>query len=78
MRKLRTDFGRQETPSAPYVHYHVEKLRETGIIRSEKPKTARTPENIAAVAECMREVPSTSIHRLPQQFKSSATSLRRI
>ena len=38
----------------------------------EKPKTMRTPENIAAVAE------STSIHHCYQQLNISETSLRRI
>ena len=40
----------------------------------EKPKTVRAPENIAAVAESMREVPSTSIHRRSQQLNISETS----
>ena len=29
--KLRTDFGRREAPSAPYVRYLVTKVKETGI-----------------------------------------------
>ena len=82
MRKLRTDFGRRETPSAPYVRYLVKKVKETGILidkpKREKPKTVRTPENIAAVAESVREAPSTSIHRRSQQLNISETSLRRI
>ena len=71
VRKLRTDFGRREAPSVPYVRYLVIKMKETGIHidkpKSEKPKTVRTPENIAAVAESVCEVPSTSIHRRSQQ-----------
>ena len=56
VQKLRTDFGRREAPSAPYVRYLVNKVKETGILidcerKSEKPKTVRTPENIATVAE---------------------------
>ena len=55
MRKLRTDFGRREAPSAPYVRSLVKKVKETGILidnpKREKPKTVRTPENIAAVAK---------------------------
>ena len=39
----------------------VEKVKETGILidkpKCEKPKTVRTSENIAAVAECVREAP---------------------
>ena len=50
VRKLRTDFGRREAPSAPYVRYLVKKVKETGILidkpKREKPKTVRTPENI--------------------------------
>ena len=76
-RKWRTtDFGRRETPSAPYVRYLVKKVKETGILidkpKREKPKTMRTPENTAA------DVPSTSIHRRSQQLNISETSLRRI
>lgn len=82
VRKLRTDFGRREAPSAPYVRYLVKKVKETGILidkpKREKPKTVRTPENIAAVAESVREAPSTSIHRRSQQLNISETSLRRI
>ena len=64
VRKLRTDFGRRETPSAPYFGYLVHKVKETGILidkpNREKSKTVRTTENIAAVAECGCEAPSTS------------------
>ena len=60
VRKLHTDFGRREVPSAPYVRYLMKKVKETGIL-IEKPK--RTPENIAAVAKNVCETPSTSIHR---------------
>ena len=55
MRKLRTDFGKREAPSAPYVCYRVKKVKETGILidkpKPVKPQTVGTPENIAAVAE---------------------------
>ena len=61
VRKLRMDFGKREAPSASYVRYLVKKVKETGILiykpKSEKPKTERTTENIAAVAESMREAP---------------------
>ena len=53
---------------------------ETGILINksmrEKPKTVRTPENIAAVAESVYEAPSTSIHRRSQQLNISETTLR--
>ena len=52
VRKLHTDFGRREASSAPYIRYLVKKVKETGILidepKREKPKTVRTPENIAA------------------------------
>ena len=55
MQKLRTYFGRREATSAPYVRYLVKKVKETDILidkpKREKPKTVRSPENIAAVAE---------------------------
>ena len=47
VRKLRTEFGRREAPSAQYVRYLVKKVKETGILTdkpmSEKPKTVRVP-----------------------------------
>ena len=70
VRKLLTDFGRRESPSAAYVRYLVQKMKETGILfdkpKNEKPKTVCTSENIAAVAECVCEAPSTTIHRRSQ------------
>ena len=80
VRKLRTDFGRREAPSAPYVRYLVKKLKETGILidklKPEKPKTVRTPKNVAAVEESVCEEPSPSIHRRSQQLNILETSLR--
>ena len=38
----------------------------------------RTPENITAVTESVRETPSTSNHDFSQQLNNSETSLRRI
>ena len=63
VRKLCTDFGRRDTPSAIYVRYLVEKVTETGILidKSTRVKAVRTPENIAALAESVREAPSTYI-----------------
>ena len=45
VRKWRTDFGRREAPSAPYVRYLVKKDKP----KRQKPKTVRTPKNIAVV-----------------------------
>ena len=78
VRKLRTDFIRRKTPSAPYVRYLVEKVKKTGIVidkpKREKPKTVRTPENITAVAERVCKARSTSIHRRSQQLNTLETS----
>ena len=82
MRKLRTDFGRTEAPSVPYVRYLVKTGKETSIPidkpKCEKPKTVCTPDNITAVAESLREAPSTSIHCRSQQLNISEASLRQI
>ena len=82
MRKLRTDFGRREAPPAPYVLYLVKKMKESGIL-SDKPKcetskTVRTTENIASVAESVREAPSTSTHCRSQQLNLKERCLQRI
>ena len=77
VRKLRTDFGRTEAPSALYTRYLVEKVKLTGILidkpRHGKPKKVRRPEDIAAVAESVRKVPSTSIHRRSQELNCIKT-----
>ena len=39
VQKLRTDFGRREAPSVPYVCYLVKKVKETGIL-IDKPNEA--------------------------------------
>ena len=57
-------------------------MKETGILIDKpqrvKPKTVRTPETIAAVAESVCEATSTSIHRRSQQLNISEIALRRI
>ena len=67
VRKLRTDFGRREAPSVPYLHDLAKKVKETGIFidksKREMAKAMYTPENIVAVAESICEAPSKSIHR---------------
>ena len=81
LRKLRTDFGRRETPSAPYVRDLVKKVKEVGILidkpKHVKQKTVHSPEDIAAVTESMLEAPSKSIHCRSQQLNISETLLRR-
>ena len=72
VRKLLTDYGRTETPTTLYVRYFVKKVKETAILidkpKREKPKTVSTNENIATMAERVREAPSTSIQRRSQQL----------
>ena len=70
VRKLRTDFGRREAPSASYVRYLVKKVKEAGILidKPKRGKTVRTLDNITAEAETVREASSTSIHRRYQQL----------
>ena len=82
VQKFRKDFGRSEAASAPYVRYLAKKVKEIVILidkpKCEKPKTVHIPEHIVAVAENVRETPSTSMDLLSQQLKISETSLRRI
>ena len=82
MRKLRTDFGRRKVASATYARYLVKKVKETGFLidklKCEKPKTVRTNDNTAVVAESVRKASSTLIHRRSQQLNPSEKSLRRI
>ena len=57
-------------------------MKETDVLidklKREKPRTVRTPENIAAVAESVCEAQSTSIHRRSLQLNISEASLKRI
>ena len=57
---------RWEILSAPYVRYLVKKVKETIILidkpKPEKTKIVRRSEKIAAVAESLREGPSTSMY----------------
>ncbi len=82
VRKLRAEFGRNEAPGAPYVRYFVKKVKETGLLidkptRTKQP-TKRTPENVDAVAENVRESPGTSTRHRAQELNISRTTLRRI
>ena len=68
---MHTDLRKREASSAPYVRYLVKKVKETGILiyksKREMPKTVRTNENFAAVAESVLEASSTPIHHRSQQ-----------
>ena len=52
----------------------MKKVKETDILidkpKREKPKTVYIPENIAAVAESVREASSPSVHRRSQQLNN--------
>ena len=56
----------------------MKKLKEPGHLidkpKRGKPKTVRIPDNIAAVADSVRQTPSTSIHYRSQQLNTSETS----
>ena len=47
-------------------------------LKCENARTVHTHESTAAMAESVRETPSTSIHRRSQQLNISKTSLSRI
>ena len=78
VQKLSTDFGRREESSVPNVRCVVKKVKETGTLidkpKREKPKTVRTHENSAAVAESVCEAPTTLIHRRSQQLNITETN----
>ena len=71
----------RSTVSSEYSLSCGKSERKEGILidksKRKKPKTVRTPQNIAAVAESVHEAPSTAIHRCFQQLNISETSLRR-
>ena len=56
VRKLRSEIGRRESPSAPYVRYVVKQVKETGIPivkpKRKKPKTACTLEYCFCGRKC--------------------------
>jgi len=82
VRNLRKIFGKNQRPSSQYVDQFVKRVRETGSLMDKttrvRPRTVRTPENIAAVAESVREHQSTSTRHRSQELNISRTSLRRI
>ena len=52
VRKLRTDFGRRESPSVPYVRYLVKKLKETGML-IDKPMREKPINNAYTLEYCV-------------------------
>ena len=60
VRILRANFGREVAPAAPYARYFVNKVKEkcvplNKLTRTKQP-TKRTPKNIDAAAESVRQV----------------------
>lgn len=60
----------------------IARFVETGLLgdlkKSPRPRTARSSENVAAVAESVRETLGTSIRHRSQKLNISRTSLQRI
>lgn len=81
-RKLRTKYGREMAPSRFVLANFFKRARETGSLNNKKTRkresTVRTAENIAVVAEDVRDRPTTSTRQRSQQLDISRTSLRRI
>ena len=75
-------WNKRNTVSSIFSLSCEKKVKETGILidkpKREMPKTLRTSEYIAAVAESVCGASSTSILRRSQQLNISETSLRRI
>lgn len=82
VRKLRTNLGRKEVPSAEYVRQFVKRVRETGSLLNKttraRARPVRSNENISVVAKSVREKPNASIRHRARELNISRTSLRRI
>ena len=69
-------------PAKSTVQSLVARFVETGSVgdlkKFPRPRTARSSENVAAVAESVREIPGTSIRHRSQELNISRTSLQRI
>ena len=82
IRELRNHFPRNHVPAKSTVQSLVARFVETGSVgdlkKSPRPRTARSSENVAAVAESVREIPGTSIRHRSQELNISRTSLQRI
>ncbi|RYE12003.1 MAG: DUF4817 domain-containing protein [Sphingobacteriaceae bacterium] len=82
VRKAKKIFGKNRAPSHQYVTWFVSKVESTGMLidspTHNKPNTVRTPETVQAVAENVRESPSTSTRHRSQELDISRTTLRRI
>lgn len=82
VRSVRRVFGRYESPSRRAIVKLITKFEQNGQVTNVKlpvrTRSARSAENIAAVAESVAENPGLSIPRRSQQLGISKTSLHRI
>ncbi|CAH1991124.1 unnamed protein product [Acanthoscelides obtectus] len=81
-RALREHFGRNNRPNETTIGRLVRKFEATGSVAnlpgSGRPRSVRTPENIAVVKESVRDDPKQSTTRRSQELGISRTSLLRI
>ncbi|CAH1985567.1 unnamed protein product [Acanthoscelides obtectus] len=81
-RALRQHFGRNNRPNETTIGRLVRKFEATGSVAnlpgSGRPRSVRTPENIAVVKESVRDDPKQSTTRRSQELGISRTSLLRI
>ena len=81
-RALRDYFGQHKRPNETTIGRLVRKFEATGSVsdapKSGRPKSVRTPENIASVSASVREDPKTSTTRRSQELGISRRSLGRI
>lgn len=82
LRKIRSVFGRNNTPSRNAVVNLINKFEETGsvidIATPVRARSGRSVENIAAVRESIEHNPSTSVRHRSQHLHISYGTLQRI
>ena len=82
IRKVRTVFGHHQAPSRTAIVKLIDKFERLGQVSDVKTPTrtrsARSTENIAAVAESVAENPGLSISRRSQELGLSKATLHRI
>ena len=71
VRILKRNMGRDRAPTEGAIRKLVRKVREKGMLVDDRSgpraRTVRTPENIEAVAQSVRQNPTTSTRRRSQQ-----------
>ena len=82
VRNLRKKIDKKDVPKTQFVDQFVKRVRETGSLLDKttrvRTRPVRSTENIAAVAQSVREQTSTSTRHRSQELNISRTSLRRI